>query len=360
MVDGSLKLPMSRFVGLLFLGLIAVMPMRASAFEAKRAGQESYLTRAIFADGRLWVLSDAGDLSYIAEGRDMRVEETLPEPVFDLCKRDGHPAVITGVREGGSAWTLRRRVNGTWSVAATIETEGNALRAVDCAAERVTLLTSRRLIDIGTDHQSAVVLSDKLNAGLISSTYGAADQFFVGINAGEWGGGLRRIDRRSGKVTMIERNATGELCGGPLNSSCDPVNGIAPEPWKPGCIAVAVGLIHLQPHGRVVEVCADQVERLYSKPHGGNASSGHGSGDEPFSSVPFFGITREGDTLWAVGIDGVYNVGPSGSAYSIPLPGFKDVGGIKVSFDLPQFILVLTNVNQRLSLSGSVPIPVPR
>jgi len=110
----------------------------------------------------------------------------------------------------------------------------------------------------------------------------------------------------------------------------------------------------------VVEVCGDQVERLYYKPYGGKASSGYSSGDEPFSTVAFFGLKRAGDTLWAVGIDGIYSIGEGGSAHSIPLPNFKEIGGIKMSFDLPQFILILTNVNQRLSLSGSVPILVPR
>jgi len=34
-------------------------------------------------------------------------------------------------------------------------------------------------------------------------------------------------------VSAIERNTSGELCGGPLNTECDPVNGIAAEPQKP-------------------------------------------------------------------------------------------------------------------------------
>jgi hypothetical protein len=31
-----------------------------------------------------------------------------------------------------------------------------------------------------------------------------------------------------------------------------------------------------------------------------------------------------------------------------------------VSFDVPHFVLVLTNVNQRRSISGAVPLLVPR
>jgi hypothetical protein len=350
----------STLIRVVLLGFIAVVPTSAFALEPERPGQESFLTRAVFADGRLWVLSDAGNLSFVTEGQDTRVGETLPEKVFDLCIQDGHPVLITGTNRSGSAWTLRRHVNGAWSVDGTVPTEGDGLLAMDCAANRVALLTTRRLIGVDGNRQNAVPLFGKLGQGLITSTYGTPDQFFVGINAGEWGGGLRRIDRGSGKITAIERNATGELCGGPLNASCDPVNGIASEPWKPGCIAAAIGLVHFHPHGRVIEVCGDQVERLYYKPYGDKPSGGSRKTDEPFSTVAFFGLTREGDTLWAVGIDGIYHIGPGGTAHFGPLPSFKEIGGIRVSFDLPSFVLVLTNVNQRRSISGPVPILVSR
>ncbi|KRR26161.1 hypothetical protein CQ14_20965 [Bradyrhizobium lablabi] len=354
----GLARPLSTLASLLFLGGAIVPPAPAFAIEPGFPGQEAFLTRAIFADGRLWILSDAGTLSSVTEGQDTRVVEALPEKAFDLCVFDRHPMVITGA--DGPEWTLRRRAEGAWSVAATIKAEGDLLLAMDCAANRVTLLTTRRLIDLDRNRQNTVMLSETLSRGFVSAPYGTPDQFFLGINAGEWGGGLRRIDRHSGKVTVIEHNATGELCGGPLNTSCDPVTGIVSVPWKPGCIAAAVGLVHFRPHGRVVEVCGDQVKRLFYKPYGDKPSGGNTKGDEPFSAVAFFGLTRDADTLWAVGIDGIYRIGPDGTAQVVPLPRFKEIGGINLSFDLPEFVVVLTNVNQRRSISGAVPILVPR
>ena len=50
-----------------------------------RAGQESFLSRAVFADGRLWVLSDAGQVSSITQGKNVRVEERL-KPFEDKVK----------------------------------------------------------------------------------------------------------------------------------------------------------------------------------------------------------------------------------------------------------------------------------
>lgn len=355
----SIRVSISRVrfaIRLVLLAIIAVLPTQASAIEP---GQESFLTRAVFAEGRLWVLSGAGDLSSVAEGQDSRTSEALPEKALDLCVREGRPAVITGTEES-SVWTLRQRSDGAWSTAAVVQTDGDRLLSMDCAASGITVLTTRRLIELDDERQNAVPLSGTLSGGLISSTYGASDQFFVGFNAGEWGGGLRRIDRRSGDITVIERNSSGELCGGPLNAACDPVNGISADPWKPDCVVAAIGLVHFEPHGRIVEVCGNQMRRLYYRPYGDNRSSNRGEDDEPFSTVAFFGLTREGDTLWALGIDGIYSIGPDGTARIIPLPHFKDIGGIAMSFDVPHFVLVLTNINQRRSISGAVPLLVPR
>jgi len=43
-----------------------------------------------------------------------------------------------------------------------------------------------------------------------------------------------------------------------------------------------------------------------------------------------------------------------------PLPTFRQVGGVSVSFDVPDFVVVLTDVNQRRSMGGSVPLLVAR
>lgn len=349
-------------IALTALTFLAVLAGNAFALEPKRAGQESFLTRAVFAEGRLWLLSDAGELSSIAEGKHAQAEEVLPEPALDLCLRDRRPAVITCKRKGCTDWTLRQWTNGKWLVQAKVPAQNDELLALSCDGARVTLLTTRRIIDLVGDKHSTLVLSEPLRTGLVTSVHVTPERLFVGLNAGEWGGGLRRIDRKSGKITKVERNATGELCAGPLNSRCDPVNGIAAEPWKPDCVALAVGLVHFEPRGRIVEVCGDSVQQLYSKRYAVEDSSDQtaGTSDERFPTVAFFGLTRQGDALWAAGIDGIYRIDAAGVAQSTPLPVFEEIGGIRVSFDSPHFVLVRTSVNQRRSISGSVPMIVPR
>jgi hypothetical protein len=302
-------------------------------------------------------------LSSIVEGRDTRDVEVLPEPALELGLIGQQLAVITCEREAGKTWSLRRRESGEWPVAATVPTEGDDLIGLCCSGEHVTLVTSRRLIDLQGDKAVAVALTDltdPLPKGLISSILGTADRVFVGVNAGEWGGGLRYIDRHDGKVTTIARNATGELCGGPLNTECDPVNGIACEPWKPECIAVAIGLVHFSSHGRIVEVCGDDVQQLYVKPMDEKVSEAPAGDDDSRETVAFFGLVAQGKALWAAGIDGIYQFDADGTAHRTPLPAFKTIGEIDVSFELPNLVLVLTEVNRRKSVSGKVPMLVAR
>lgn len=348
-------------LGLVLPALMLMFSGGASAVEPRRPGQESFLTRAVFADGRLWLLSDAGELSSITEGRDTRVEESLPEPAIDLCLQNNDLVVITCEREGCPNWTVRRWVSGRWSVEAVVQRERDDLVALACSSRQMVLLTTRRLIDRTGGSQSAVLLSESLRASSVASVHMTPHQAFLGVNAGEWGGGLRRIERGSGKVTVIEHNATGDLCGGPRNTACDPVNGIASAPWRPDCIVAAIGLVHFVPHGRIVQVCGDKVERLYYKPYGEQAAGGPPrTGDEPFRTVAFFGLARADEAVWAAGIDGVYRIDSGGVAHMIPLPNFKSIGDIHVSFEIPHLILVLTRVNQRRSISGNVPLLVPR
>ena len=356
-----------KLVCALLIAIGLAIPVGVQALEPERVGQEDSLSRSIFAVGRLWLLSDAGHLSTITEGEHGAVRIEVAEPVLDVCAQNGHPIVITGERDKPKNWTLRHWSGGTWTTQTTVPTEGDALVALDCVSNRVTVLTTRRLIDVRAEGASSIHLSKPLPGALVSSTFGTADMFFVGLNAGEWGGGLRRIDRRTGKTTSIERNATGDLCGGPLNAGCDPVNGLVTEPWRPQCIVVAIGLVHMSPHGRLVEVCGDQVTRLYFNPYRQAMIRGEAPAKkpppkdvEPFSTVAFFGLVPQGAYVLAVGIDGMYRIGQDGIAQVTPLPKFNKIGDFYVNFDLPDVVLVMSTVNQRRSLSGAVPMVISR
>jgi hypothetical protein len=337
------------------LSMVILTASIAVAQEPRPPGQETFISRALFADEQLWVLSDAGSLRSIAEGSNEALTIDLPEPALDLWIEDGQPAVVTCDRNDCREWVLRSRSrSGEWIIKARVATEGDALVATASAGSATLLLTTRRHIDVVGDKQSAVALSQPLDRRPIATTHVTPTSIFVGLNAGEWGGGLLRIDRKTGAVAAIESNESGVLCGGPLNTDCDPVNGIATMPWNPDCVAVAIGLVHFDSRGRIVEVCGSRVRRLYFKPRLWPLFR------EIPTTVAFFGLVRRHEMLWAVGIDGIYQIGPDGAAPPEPLPAFKNIGGIGVSFDVPNVVLVLTSINRRFSMSGSVPMLVPR
>ena len=162
------------------------------------------------------------------------------------------------------------------------------------------------------------------------------------------------MDKSTGAVTNIEDNGSGEPCDGLLNTNCAPVNGLAVEPWNTRCIAVAVGMVHFDSRGSVLEICDSKIRRLYFKSFGEKYKNGSGP------TTAFFGLAARTDGLWATGIDGIYQIGSHGTAKIQALPKFNRIGGIAVSFTALDFVLVMTDINQRRSLSGSVPLLVPR
>lgn len=356
---------MIRAICLSALLLVDCILTSASAQELERPGQEAFIKRAVFAQQRLWLLSDSGALSSIVDRGDERIVEHLPEPVLDVCVQNGDPLIVTGQQRRGTVWTMRRWRAGEWQPELTISRSTDMLLALSCLRTHATLLTSNRLIDVVAGVPKVTSLRKPVKGGAIASVHDLGDHFFVGFNAGEWGGGLIRIDRRRGTISRIESNLSGDLCGGPLNTDCDPVNGINVEPWNSSCVVVAIGLVHFLSHGRIAEVCGNTVKRLYFRPYEIDSRLGIDTGvmrdqDEPISTVAFFGIERVGDALWAVGIDGLYRITQSGTSEPVPLPVFKNTDGVNVSFDIPGLVLVVTQVNQRRSVSGAVPMLVPR
>jgi hypothetical protein len=318
------------------------------------------ISRAIFADGRLWLLQDDGTLASLKPEDRKAQATTAPGKILEICKSDGR---LTGLFESQGKWRLKARSAAGWSAVESVPTEGDTFVALDCSngSGPITVLTNRRLVELSGERTHPVSLRRPLQPPLaMGTTLGTPDALWVGFNVGEWGGGLRRISRSNGTVETIERNRSSELCGGPLNTACDPVTGIIAAPWNPACVVAAIGLVHMMAHGRIVEVCGRTVRRLYFKPFDPQPPNNALSDGEPASTIAFFGLARSGNTWWAVGIDGLYRFDGAHEPKIQPLPKFENRGGYWVSFAIPDLALVLTNVNQRRSLSGSVPIMAVR
>ncbi|HYJ83914.1 MAG TPA: hypothetical protein VEW26_13865, partial [Allosphingosinicella sp.] len=326
--------------------------------------ENSNVLRALFAEGRLWLLTDDGKLTSLAPGDRSRRTESPGGAVIDICSGAGGLRALTGERSKGRRWALRRWAEGRWTVEREVDREGEALVALSCAGQSALMLTYKQLIAIDRTGEETLPLSGDLRPPRVRPvTLEAGDYLFVGLNSGEWGGGLMRIDRRSGRVETIERNTTGDLCGGPLSTACDPVHGLAPIPWKPSCIAAAIGLVHFLSHGRIVEICGKQVETLFvqaADPYQKDPETAASVAAGRYGAIAFFGLAAAGDSLLAAGGNGLYRIEAGGASTHRRWPRFEEIGGVLVSFALPDAVLVVTTINRRASVSGGAPLLVPR
>jgi hypothetical protein len=345
-------------------GLEPVEAIRSRRERERRENEsprkDSNVSRAAFAEGRLWLVTDDGGLTSLAEGEKARRAEGPGGKVLDICTGRGGFRAVSGEWAKGGQWTLWRREGGAWRRERSIPREDDALVALSCRGDEAVLLTTERVIEAGR----SVTLAGGLRMPRVKAVvHETPDYLFVGLNSGEWGGGLVRIARRSGRAVTIERNATGGLCDGPLNTHCDPVHGIATLPWKPDCVAAAIGLIHMLAHGRIVEVCGTRVEQMF-------VQASERSRTDPrylaevatgrYGSVAFFGLGAVGDALVAVGSDGLYRIDRTGAASYRPWPRFTDVDGLLVSFELPDAVLLVTTINGRAAVGWYAPLLVPR
>lgn len=340
------------------------LSMYEPSMERVRPGQEDSIKRAAFAGDRLWLLSDAGELWTVRQTVSGAKRIELPKPVFDLCIQNDGPVIVTGERGAAQTWTLRRWKDAEWTIVGAVKSNGDGLVAVQCAADRLILVTTRRIIELHGTQETDLNLSRRIPAQMPNAILTTPTYIFVGLNAGEWGGGLQRVDRRTGEVTVPQRNTSGDLCGGPLNPECDPVTGVVPSAEKSGCVVAVVGLSHMRVRGRIIEVCGDRVERLYVGPCPYDLSKDqlarNGRDDGILCSEAFSGVMQKGDALVAVSASGVSIIDKTGVAVRTPLPKLTDYGPFAVSFDSPDVVLVSSSANQRRSLSGDVPLLVAR
>jgi hypothetical protein len=319
---------------------------------------EGYLLSAAFAQERVWMLSNAGVVSSIELQGDERSLEELPERALDLCVSNGQPAVIT---VGDDAWSFRRREGKFWTVTATAPFDGDDFKAMHCGNDATLMLTSTRLIELGTHGLARVVRlsGQSLDARRISDVYDEGKTLLLGLDDGEFGGGVLRVDKFTGAVTTLPQ-ANKAWKDDPKTLALIPVFAITAEPWNARCAALAAGLAHMfMEQGRIVEVCGNELRTIYERPSS-TTSANHTPDFDADRTTAFYGVTESGGALWAVSKDAIYRIDASGNATPYPAPHYKNVDGVDVSFDNPAFVLVVAVFDQGPLTNRALPILVPR
>ena len=209
-------------------------------------------------------------------------------------------------------------------------------------------VSRNRLVVSAGGRQRTVPLSAPLTGPIVrTAPFDTGTTLLLGLAKGEWGGGLERIDTSTGVVSEVPG------LGGPIN-------GVGPEPGRPGCVVATVGLVHFFPSGQVVEACGDKVRRLYYKPYTMQKSWPADPPKLPFETVPFYALTTAADGLWVAGGDGLYAITAGRPITFKIMPPFEQIDGVDISFAVPGLALVRTDIDAHVSLGGGAPLLVAR
>lgn len=347
-------------------GVIFVLAMlwtAAAPAQQVEQDRDAAVTRAVVAADQLWLRTDQGELSTIRVNGEERVLRPTPMPVADLCAYQGQVLALS--RRDDGAWVLYRPDGAERDrivIGPVAPSDGPML---DCRGGVITVIGSGQLATLdrfGADAVPRVIaLKGEVRGGLTTAVYGDANRVYVGMGNGEFGGGFWVVDRRSGEVTGGgDGKDLLRACREEVGSYCSPVNGMASLPWKRDCVAVAVGLQHFLAQGALIEACGTSFRPLYETAFISSWLRGLLHGKPPKQTVPFYGLVAKATSLLAAGMDGLYEIGPNGAITIARYPPFTRIGGVDVSFERGDVILVRSTVSQRKAVSAEIPLMVPR
>jgi hypothetical protein len=132
---------------------------------------------------------------------------------------------------------------------------------------------------------------------------------------------------------------------------------VIPDPQKKDCILAAVGLVHMLEHGRILRVCGRDVSLVFEKTY----NMENFKGEKWEMSEAFFGLVPAVDGgFWGITSEALYIFAADGAKkQEYALPKLKPVSGIYLSRELPGVIVVRTDANWAVSVSGYTPLLIP-
>jgi len=321
------------------------------------------IVQAAAYDGKLWLLGapvskhDAfGSLVSIDLATGARTLQDKAETIA-IYRGPDDLWILRGEKDSSGELIVSRWKDGKLSKFASLSLKkGDAPIAISQAGSSPLVMTSSWLniwSSTSGDWKKVVLLNSK-DAWGVSVTAASRDgkSLYVGFDRGEWGGGMIRIDLATGARTAIEKRGVG-LCEGDLNSDCDPVTGLIPDPGQDNCVIASAGLSHFSTWGRVLRVCGDEVSVIYKDEH----IEHYPGGDFPVS-VPFFALAPSPKGFWTVSYDKIYRFENDRLAQSFDFPKLESMNGIWLSRAVPGLAVIRTDVNWGMSLSGYTPFVV--
>jgi hypothetical protein len=325
------------------------------------------ITKGIAFKGRLWVrgtMRNRGDASggLVSFGiTDNSRTVHFESGVMDIAKSDNDLWILRQRDEDGRFVVAQWREDHFQDLTEFERSPHDAPLALMITAGSPTVLSGQAVRYLANDKTWRVVqLKSDLRSGVAVSAASpqTGENIYVGFDVGEWGGGLQRIDLKTGAVDDIERRDTKDLCAGPLNRECDPVTGVIPDPQNRACVLASVGLVHMfHSNGRILRVCGTDVALVSEILIPGNKLY---SSKRPQTEA-FYGLAPSAEgRFWAITYRALYRFDAAGKEEKeYALPKLESVSGIHLSRALPDVIVLQTDLNWAVSTSGYTPLVVP-
>lgn len=351
-----------------------------SAASLKNAKER--IAKVVFHSNLLWTLGQNGVLlqTDLATSRAELFE--YADYVADIYVNDENELyLLAGDGADASVWRILKKYGDGWSEASALKIDREQKKKDEDAREIIGLTeyANRFLVLSKTkiylqekgDDWKTVKLQSRGNLGLQTPFAATDDGFvYVGLNHGEFGGGLQRINLKDGSAQNVEKKTAGNICFRPLDSQCDPVTAVVKDAENEDAVLAAVGLRHFSEQGRIVKVSGGSVEVVFNKTYKYDEKSRKvvpsnpcGGENEPnnldnFESEGVFGMQSAGaGDVWIVTGRAIYKLAGGKIANCSPLPQkFENVDGIAVNQSVPGVVLIGTDINWAKSLSGTTPL----
>ncbi|MFL5563220.1 MAG: hypothetical protein ACJ79K_17270 [Gemmatimonadaceae bacterium] len=315
-------------------------------------------TKVVDSHGVWWILDDQGALRTL-DGRRISVQR-LGGLVRDIAQTPSGDLLALIQRRGSSRAQLMKRVaSGEWAEYAKLKlAAADTLIGLVASDSDAIALSGHAyyLVRSGRQPHRYAIRGPPVAGGLQPAVARTLlGQLYVGENAGEFGGRLSRIDLATGASERIEQRGAAGGCAGLLNSACDPITAVIPDPANARCAIVSIGLLHMGMElGRIVRVCGSRVTLVAELPCPDQRQS------DPPCSLGVFGLAAATDGFWASTEAGLYHFRGSVIDQQLPTPAMQRHSTLSYSDAIPGLLVLSTDINWRASVSGPTPLIAAR
>lgn len=333
--------------------------IRLLSSKADRAAQR--IKEIAYHSSLLWILGADGNLFTLdLESRQLNkinfdgiVSDIKVSPDKDfylLGQKKNSSSILQVLKKDGDLWQELTAIELSKNDAADTKTRSTGITFYQ---GKPLILTDKVIYSLLDSGELKAVKLKPADRFYHQNRLAATDDGFIysGLNNGEWGGGLQQIELATGKVKTIQKIERGEICGYPLDKECDPVTGVINDPENASCVIAAIGLSHMSEQGRLLRVCGSEVSVIFSKTYKINF------GDRDIEQTEaFFDLIDGNQTYFAVTKKGVYQLSTGEKEKFFELPKLKETAGVWLSDEIPNIVVVSTDINAAKSMSGYTPL----